>query len=345
MPVRLITLATEADAPDWEAFVASRPEASAYHQWKWRYVFERAFGHETAYLIARDDGLIVGALPLVLFRSAIFGRFAVSLPFVNYGGVLTADASVAQTLLDRAAALAAERGLAHVELRHIAPRFPGLPSKTHKVAMRLALAPDPTTAWDALDRKVRNQVRKAEKSELTVEVGGADLLDRFYRVFAQNMRDLGTPVYDRRYFEEVFRQFPDDTRVFAVHHPTGVVAAGITYRFRHTVEVPWASSLKAHRTLSPNVLLYWHLIRYAIEQGATVFDFGRSTPNEGTYKFKEQWGAGPEPVCWEYRLLTRSSLPDQSPKNPKFQAAIAVWKRLPLGVTNWLGPRLVRSIP
>jgi FemAB-related protein (PEP-CTERM system-associated) len=340
-----VTTAREADEPAWEAFVAARADARSYHRWRWRHVFERAFGHETVYLLARADGRVTGVLPLVVFRSALFGRFAVSLPFVNYGGVLADDDQAARALLDRAAALAAERGLEHVELRHQDARFPELPSKHHKVAMRLDLESDATRAWDALDRKVRNQVRKAEKSDLTVETGGAGLLDAFYDVFARNMRDLGTPVYDRRFFAEVLRQFPDETRVFLVRHPSGVVAAGISHRHRDTVEVPWASSLKEFRTLAPNNLLYWHIIRFAIEQGGRVFDFGRSTPNEGTYKFKEQWGAKPSPVCWEYRLLTRDSLPDQSPKNPKFRAAIAVWKHLPLPVTTFLGPRLVRSIP
>ena len=340
-----IELASEADASTWDAFVQSRPDGSAYHQWRWRLVFEEAFGHETVYLVARRDGRIVGVLPLVLFRSALFGRFAVSLPFVNYGGVVAVDDVAAGRLLDQAATLAAERGMAHVELRHMRPRFPGLPSKTHKVSMRLPLAADGAAAWTGLDRKVRNQVRKAEKSELTVESGGAELLDEFYRVFAENMRDLGTPVYDRRFFAAAFRHFPGDLRVLAVRHSDGVVAAGISYRYGDIVEVPWASSLRAYRPLSPNVLLYWHLIRHAVEHGARVFDFGRSTPNEGTYKFKEQWGAVPEPVCWEYCLLNERGLPDQSPKNPKFRAAIAVWKRLPLVLTNSLGPRLVRHIP
>jgi FemAB-related protein (PEP-CTERM system-associated) len=340
-----IALAASHDAPDWEAFVASCPGSSGYHRWRWRFVFERAFGHETAYLLARRAGCVAGALPLVLFRSALFGRFAVSLPFVNYGGVLASDDDVARALLEEAGRIAAGRGLAHVELRHVDPRFPDLPSKRHKVAMRLALEPDVARAWEGLDRKVRNQVRKAEKSALTVESGGAELLDDFYGVFARNMRDLGTPVYDRRFFAQVLAQFPDDTRVLLVRHPSAVVAAGISYRHRDTIEVPWASSLKAFRTLAPNTLLYWHFIRHAIEDGAQVFDFGRSTPNEGTYKFKEQWGALPTPVCWEYRLLTRTSLPDQSPKNPKFRAAIALWKRMPLSLTTFLGPRLVRSIP
>jgi FemAB-related protein (PEP-CTERM system-associated) len=340
-----VVTAGAADEGAWEAFVLSRPDASSYHRWRWRLVFEHAFGHETGYLMARADGRVTGVLPLVVFRSALFGRFAVSLPFVNYGGVLAEDEVPARALLERAAALAAEDGLAHVELRHQAARFPELPSKHHKVAMRLPLDADATRAWEALDRKVRNQVRKAEKSDLSVESGGAGLLDDFYSVFARNMRDLGTPVYDRRFFAEVLRQFPDDSRVFLVRHPSGVVAAGISHRYGDTIEVPWASSLKEYRTLAPNNLLYWHIIQFAIENGARVFDFGRSTPNEGTYKFKEQWGAKPSPVCWEYRLLTRDSLPDQSPRNPKFRAAIALWKRLPLPVTTFLGPRLVRSIP
>ena len=170
-----IELASEADASTWDAFVQSRPDGSAYHQWRWRLVFEEAFGHETVYLVARRDGRIVGVLPLVLFRSALFGRFAVSLPFVNYGGVVAVDDVAAGRLLDQAATLAAERGMAHVELRHMRPRFPGLPSKTHKVSMRLPLAADGAAAWTGLDRKVRNQVRKAEKSELTVE--SADVAD------------------------------------------------------------------------------------------------------------------------------------------------------------------------
>ena len=129
---------------------------------------------------ASRNGSIEGVLPLVLFRSALFGRFAVSLPFVNYGGVLAADEQVSRALLERAATLAAERGLAHVELRHQDARFPDLPSKRHKVAMKLALEADAARAWDALDRKVRNQVRKAEKSDMTVEIGGLERLDDFY---------------------------------------------------------------------------------------------------------------------------------------------------------------------
>jgi FemAB-related protein (PEP-CTERM system-associated) len=340
-----IVVSTRIDEARWDAFVRSCPESSGYHLWRWRRVFERAFGHDTVYLAALQGGDVVGVLPIVVFDGWLFGRFAVSLPFVNYGGVLAADDSVAHALVEHAAAMATERGLAHLELRHTTRRFDDLPVKQHKVAMILKLAADPETAWSDLDRKARNQVRKAEKSGLSATIGGPELLADFYRVFAHNMRDLGTPVYSRRFFEEVLSQCSDCTRVIVVFSGRIAVAAAITHEFRDTVEVPWASSLQSFRALSPNNLLYWTILRDAVCRNRHLLDFGRSTPNEGTFKFKAQWGAEPQPLHWEYRLVKGDAIPDQSPKNAKFQTAIAVWKHLPVPITRMLGPHIVRSIP
>jgi FemAB-related protein (PEP-CTERM system-associated) len=308
-------------------------------------VFERAFGHETLYLAARDHGSIVAVLPLVIFNSRIFGRFAVSLPFVNYGGVLARDHASAVFLLQQASALAAERRLAHVELRHTARQFPDLEARTHKVGMLLRLERDTAKAWESLDRKVRNHVRKAQKNQLTSRIGGAELLDRFYGVFARNMRDLGTPVYSRRFFAEVLAAFPDTARVFLVDSGDVTVAGAITLSHRDTLDNPWASSLREYRSLAPNTLMYWRMVEHAIETRHAVFDFGRSTPGEGTFQFKQQWGAEATPLNWEYVLANGRTLPNLSPSNPKYRAAIAVWQRLPLAVANRLGPHIVRSIP
>jgi len=340
-----LQVTTDVTQSEWDRFVSRHPHATAYHAWKWREVFEQAFGHETAYFAVRDHESIVGVLPLVLFNSRLFGRFAVSLPFVNYGGALARDAGSAAALLDRAAALRLERKLAHVELRHTARQFPDLQVRAHKVGMVLTLERDSATAWTRLDRKVRNQVRKAEKNHLTSRVGGAELLDDFYDVFARNMRDLGTPVYSRTFFAAVLATFPDTARVFLVDSGSVTVAGAITLSFRDSVENPWASSLREYRSSSPNTLIYWRMIEYAIATGHKTFDFGRSTPNEGTYHFKAQWRAEPTPLHWEYVLEPGRSLPNLSPSNPKYRAAIAVWTRLPLAVTNLLGPHIVRSIP
>ncbi len=332
------------DASAWNGYVNGHPEATAYHRWAWRDVFLSAFSHESIYLVAQDDSHIVGALPLVEFRSHLFGTFAVSLPFVNYGGVIANGDLAAGALNARAVSLARERQWRHVELRHIRRQFSEWPVKRHKVAMCLPLAADAEALWSSLDRKVRNQVRKAEKSGCTAEDGGPELLGDFYKVFAHNMRDLGTPVYARRFFDEVLSAFPADTRVFVVRVNGEPVAASLTVGWRNRLEVPWASSLRAHAIRSPNMLLYWAMLKWAMRQGYQMFDFGRSTPDEGTFHFKKQWGAQPLELAWEYLGLA-GDLPDQSPRNPKFKAAVAVWRHLPLPVATALGPAIVRHIP
>jgi len=333
--------AAEADRADWDEIVAAHPGAAGYHEWAWRGVFQRSFGHEAPYLVARRGLVTEGVLPLVEIRSRLFGHFLTSLPYVNYGGVLARTEAAAGALVEAARHLSRTRGCRHLELRHMSRQCPGVPVRQHKVTMRLAIDGD---LWGRLDRKVRNQVRKARKSGLSVERGDAGLLSDFYAVFARNMRDLGTPVCSRRFFSEIVGAFPDRTRVLVVRQGDTPVAAGISYRTGCTVEIPWASSLRAFNSLCPNHLLFWHAIEAALGEGARVFDFGRSTPNEGTFKFKAQWGAEPVSLNWEYPHL-EGGVPDQGPTNPRFQAAIAVWKRCPLWLTNTLGPRLVRGIP
>jgi len=230
----------------------------------------------------------------------------------------------------------------HVELRHVGRRFARLPARQHKVAMRLRLE---RGMWERLDRKVRNQIRKAQKSGLTVEHGGVELLPDFYTVFARNMRDLGTPVYSRRLFDEVLSTFPDRARLHVVRLRGQPIAAGLTYQTRATVEMPWASSIRDYNDSCPNHLLYWSVIEAAVERGCQLFDFGRSTPGEGTYKFKEQWGAEPLPLHWEYHLTQGSTLPNVSPANARFHLAIELWKKLPLALATRFGPGVVRGIP
>lgn len=343
MPSELrVTVAAPADRGEWDAFVAAHGDPAGYHAWDWQRVFRRAFDHEPVYLMARRGGRVEGVLPLVHIRSRLFGNSLTSLPFVNYGGVMAGSAEAAGALAAAAREQARARHCGHVELRHVAAQFPDLPCKRHKVAMRLPLA---AGLWERLDRKVRNQVRKAEKSGLVVERGGEALVGDFYTVFARNMRDLGTPVYSRRLFEEVLRAFPHRSQVHVVRLNGQPVAAGITYRTAAMVQLPWASSLRECNALCANVLLYWDALTFALQTGAGVFDMGRSTPGEGTFRFKAQWGAEPVPLHWEYALLAGREMPNVSPANPRFHLAIAVWQKLPLALTTRVGPLIVRAIP
>jgi FemAB-related protein (PEP-CTERM system-associated) len=340
-----VVVRDDAPAEATEAYVKGHRQGSSYHRERWLQVIRQVFGHETKYLTAEAAGSIVGVLPLVFFRSRIFGRFTVSMPFLNYGGVLADGPEAERALLARAIEDTTRTGGAHLELRHDRQHFPTLAPKRHKVAMELRLQTSVEAEWQTLDRKLRNQVRKAEKSELTVQHGGAELLPAFYQVFAHNMRDLGTPVYGITFFREVLAAFPEHSRVFVIRLGDRPVAASIVHWYGPRIEVPWASALREFNPLCANVFLYWHMVRFAIEQGLNTFDFGRSTPGEGTYHFKKQWGADARELVWEYWLADGRPLPEMNPKNPKFNLAIRAWQRLPVPVATTLGPHIVRNIP
>ena len=332
-----------ADAAD--AYIAAHRLGTTYHRAAWLEVIRKAFGHKTIHLVAESGGRVAGVLPLVFFHSRLFGVFAVSIPFLNYGGILADGPDVERALLERAIEETQRVGGTHLELRHTRQHFGDLASKRHKVAMELPLAPTVEQQWDALDKKVRNQVRKAEKSHVTIAEGDADLLGDFYAVFARNMRDLGTPVYSARLFREVLATFPNHSRVFVASVQGRPVAASVVHWYRHRIEVPWASSLREFNPLCANVLLYWHMLRFAVEHGFSTFDFGRSTPGEGTYHFKKQWGAVPRELVWEYWTAPGKFLPNVNPKNPVYARAIRVWQRLPVKLATLLGPAVVRNIP
>ncbi len=337
-----VDLLREEDAPLWDAY--ANAHGGNYHRLGWRRVIEESFGHATWYLTAKVDGRLCGLLPLVLMKSWLFGKSLVSMPFFNDGGIVADTPEVEAALLKRAEEIAAETGATHVELRQSAQKSWRLPAKTHKVAMRLDLPASADLLWEAFPGKLRSQIRRPMKAGMTVCWGGLDQLDPFYQVFSMNMRDLGTPVYGKAFFRNILRAFPSDRTLCVVYHEDQPVAAAFLSCFGEEMEIPWASSLRQFGALSPNMLLYWSVLSEACNQGYTQFDFGRSTPDEGTYRFKQQWGAEPQPLYWYYVMDAGRPLPDVSVKNTKYQLAIRLWQTLPVWLTQQMGPRIVRGI-
>lgn len=333
-------------AVDWDAYVEAHPRASVYHLSAFREFAERATGHRTCYLVARRGGAITGVLPMVELRSRLFGHFFVSMPWFNHCGLLADDIATTRGLAEAAAERVRRAGATHAEIRHLGPAD-GLdwPVKTHKDEMMLDLPSTPEALMAGFKSKLRSQIRRPEKDGVTARVGRGELLDDFYEVFARNMRDLGTPVYGRSFFADLLARFPDRTWIVACDLGGLPIGAGLLLGWRETLEIPWASTVREHNHLSPNMLLYWTALRHAVQSGFRRFDFGRSTPGEGTWKFKQQWGARPVPLHWYYYLREGGSLPELNPDNPKYQWAIRVWQRLPLPVTRLVGPHLVKNLP
>ncbi|MGH2571845.1 MAG: GNAT family N-acetyltransferase, partial [bacterium] len=232
------------------------------------------------------------------------------------------------------------------ELRHVAGVDPKLPAREGKVSMALPLGRPPDAMWDGLSAKVRNQIRKAGQLGATAREGDlATELGRFYDVFAENMRDLGTPVYSSAFFEEMFRVFPGALRLHFVECEGQVAAAAICVAHAGTTEIHWAGARRRFFRYKPNMLLYWDAISRAAADGLATFCFGRSTAGSGPHRFKKQWGCRETPLRWEYLLPPGRALPRLNPDNPKFRLAIAAWQRLPIAVTRAIGPSIVRHLP
>lgn len=328
----------------WQAFVQESPGATLAHTPEWLSVLSRTLGHQDRSLVAERDGEVCGVLPMMLLKHWFFRRFHVSLPWLDYGGVLADGVETAQALLDAATAQARQDGARFIELRSGDPMFSDLPVREEKVTFLLQLGAV-EAVWRRLDPQVRNKVRKAQRAGLTCHFGREELLPEFYRVFARNMRDLGTPVWGVTLFENILASFPKTSEIALIRLGDEAVGGGLVLFFKDTVYIPSASSFRRYFHLAPNNLLYWEVIKRSCDNGYRYFDFGRSTVGSGPFDFKKQWGTTVKPLHWQYVLLNGNTIPQLNPSNPRLKFLIEVWKRLPVGLASWLGPRVVRHLP
>jgi serine/alanine adding enzyme len=330
----------------WDEYVNVHAARTAYHLSAPAAIGARVFGLRTAYVSARNGARLTGILPLVQQSSILFGRFLVSVPFFTYGGILADDADTAVALARRAGELAHAWQGDYVELRHTAP-IAGLTlaERLDKVSMMLALPGTEGELAKQLGSKLRSQIRRADREQAGVVWGGRELIPEFYRVFAASMHALGTPVYPLRFFEQACAAFQDLGAVLVVRVGGKVQAAAFVVRHGSRIEVPWAAATPAAKSGAVNMKMYWEMLRFAIDRGAETFDFGRSTIDSGTYRFKAQWGAVPHQLHWHYWLPAGATIPKLNNSNPKYALASALWKRLPLWSANLLGPQIARHLP
>jgi serine/alanine adding enzyme len=313
----------------------------------WLTAISNGLNQQPLVLIQRDHaGQPHGILPLVLVQSLLFGKFLVSLPYLNTGGPWATDHHAASELVTHACQLADEYDVRFLELRLENPiEHPRLSvCRTDKVHMRLALPDSDAELEQSFKSKLRSQIKKSNEHELTVRWGQSELLDDFYRVFAINMRDLGTPVFSKQLFNEILRNFPAEAEFCVVMQKKLPIAAGLLIHRRGVSEVPSASSLRAFNFTNANMWMYRQMLRRAIERGSRTFDFGRSSHGSGTYKFKAQWGAHPWPAPWQY-YVRKGTAEEMRPDAGSKQKLIRIWQRLPVPLTRLLGPMIIRGVP
>lgn len=344
-----IRKAQESDSVCWDDYVHVHPEATPYHLAAWGRAVRNTYDFGCCNLLAEDEGHIVGILPLVAMKSPLGRVDYISLPYCDVGGVLADNRETEAALVLVGLEAARKETAGRLELRGelaedlLTTRGHVIQSSSNKVRMLLELPGSSEALWSNFKSKLRSQISKAEKNGLEFTCR-SEWIDEVYSVFASNMRDLGSPVHARKWFMEIVSQFGGNATVGVVYHMHRAVGAGIILRAGRKVSIPWASTLRDYNRLGPNMLLYWGLLKQAVDSGAVLFDFGRSTPGEGTFRFKSQWGAIATPLTWHTIPVADKLLKPASGSIRIRELLAGTWRRLPLPLTRAIGPMIRKYI-
>jgi FemAB-related protein (PEP-CTERM system-associated) len=331
------------NAARWDAYVMACPDATFFHRAAWQSIIGDVFRHDTYFLFAQDGGAIQGVLPLAHVHSRLFGNALVGLPFAVYGGVATTSPEAAAALEAEAQAIAQRLKVDHLELRNIESRHDDWPTQELYVTFRKEILAQEEANMLAIPRKQRAMVRKGIKNGLVSTVD--DDVETFFSLYADNVHRHGTPAMPKRYFRALRESFGADCDVLTVRAPDGrALSSVMSFYFRDEILPYYAGDDESARDLAANDFKYWELMRRACAKGLKVFDYGRSKQGTGSFAFKKNWGFEPKPLHYQYCLYKSESIPQNNPSNAKYKLLIATWRRMPIGMANWLGPFIVRSL-
>ena len=339
-----VTLYSDRFREQWDKFVWNNPECWHYHCIGWKQVIERSYGHRCYYLIGLNDNEISGILPLTMIKSHLFGRSLTSLPYLDFAGLVANDPYTRDTLIDMSIRLARENKTNLIEFRQLHTVEGDFVTGTHKSTLVLELASDEEELFQSLSSERRNRIRKARNAGLSVDILGSEALPVFYKIWTENMRDLGSPAHSYSFFANIMLIFSDSAKVILVKSKENYIGAAICLFYRDKLTLPWVSSLRKAFHLYPNNILYWEAMLYAISKGCHYFDFGRSTIGSGTYDFKIRWGATAKPLYWQRINLEKNTSSGPEYENTKYKLAVTLWKRMPVSCSRFIGPIIRKYI-
>ncbi|AFU98962.1 GNAT family N-acetyltransferase [Simiduia agarivorans] len=329
------------ESQGWQEFSEKHTRTTSCHGPALLNAIHQAYQHDAIVLLAKEGDAILGVLPIVILDSPIFGRYGASIPYFNYGGPLTHYSDVAEALIAYCKTLLTEYQLKHILIRTC---LEGLPfsCSTDKASMILPLPSNSSALDGSLGSKVRSQVKKAGDNSFSFETGHSDLLDDFHKVLSENMRDLGSPFHGKTFFTHLLNQLGERCILAVAYLDDHPVSAGLLVASDTTLEIPWASTTRSGNRLNANMWFYHQVLTYAVEHNFAFFDFGRSSIDAGTFKFKKQWGANPVQHYWYTISNTQQS--SAAPAAKEFGLLVKCWQQLPVWLARPIGAYIIRGI-
>ncbi len=341
-----IRIAGEEDRRQWDSYIQAHQDSSVYHLWAWKRTVEATYGHKTHYLLAENSDGICGVFPLIRICFPLFINSIFALPFCDVGNCLADSVQIQENLLTKGVAFASKQKCTKIQLRgpllEVARSYELIVEKTGKVQMSLSLPKSSDVLLKGFKSKLRSQIRKAEKNSVQFEWAAIEGVESFYDVYSTNMRDLGSPPHSQKWFRNIMQYYGEKSKIGLTRYKGKIIGAGLILSTDNQTSIPWASTLREYNYLSPNMLLYWNLLKFSADNDITSFDFGRSTKGEGTYRFKKQWGAVARELVWYSHLFGGECRYKE--KKCYRSKVVSMWSKLPLSVSNVAGSYLRRYI-
>lgn len=340
-----VSVASIDDAPAWDDFVSAHHAGTFFHRYGWATITARVYGYKPFYLMAKNDHQVTGVLPLTLVNSPITGKALISTAFTVGGGILANDPQTEQLLLEEAATIGRHHNVEYVELRAADCASENWVLRDNLYAnFTMPIADNEEALLKSIPRKRRAELRK---SLALLEAGELSIcekrdIDRFFALYSAGLRDLGTPVFPKKFVRALIDVFSNDVGFITILHNDKPVTALLSFYHGEKVLPYYVGALPQARGVRAFDLVYWHQLLIGAKRGKTVFDFGRSKVETGSYGYKKTWGITPEPLGYRYHLINAKSVPEINPTNPKFALATKVWRRLPVPLATFGGSILAR---
>lgn len=330
---------------EWDRFVMESEEGTLFHLTRWLDLVKHNFKHRPYYLYRRRDGEITGILPLVHVRSPFLGSVLVSTPYAVYGGIVAREAEDRQRLFEAAKDLAGRLHTKHVEFRNMAQNEFDLPAVDLYHTFIKELPEKEEDCLTMIPRKSRASARQGRDKYGLRFMQANRHLDRFYELFVLNKRQLGSPVFSRRYFHNLMDILDGRIFIHCVLHEGKVVSAVMSFVHNDTLLPYYSGSDKQYERLQTNNFQYWQLMAWACRRGLKFFDFGRSRKETGAFSFKKNMGFEARQLNYQYYFPSGGKIPNLNPSNPKLDLPKKIMTKIPMPLVKILGPMLVRHIP
>lgn len=334
--------------PKWDDYVKSHQQGTFFHLSGWQTVIEKSFNHDCYYLYAEHEGKFCGVLPLVEVKSKLFGHALVSTPFCVYGGVIADSSEIVRQLEGEACKLAEELGVDYLELRYKDKQDSTLILKQAHSTFGCVIAEDSDKILANIKKKQRAVIRHSLKNELSCSFSSTAKntdFTAFYQLLSTSYRNLGTPIFTECYFENLMATFSDCSDIAVIRDKDSQPSSAVmNFYFNEQVLPYYGGGNDSARGLKSADFMYYQVMCHAQEKGKSWFDFGRSKNDSGPYKYKKNWGMEPKSLYYYYHLVNADELPNLSPNNPKYKFFISMWQKLPLKLSQFIGPFLSKYL-